>query len=80
MKIASVTLESSLTKNLGNYQSTKQSITITVELNRFLDSNNVSYVLADVFDMLNPQIEDQLRQQIIHAQRAMVTEQEGEDF
>lgn len=65
MKILTVTVESSVTKNLGNYQSTKQVVSMTVEMNQEIDPAVVHEELAAKLGMLTnelwKQMVDQLR-------------------
>jgi len=79
MKILTVTIESSITKNLGNYQSTKQIVSLVVELNREIDSSKKVTETTIDLEYLTSIIRQQLSEQIEQSIRAMDT-QEGPEF
>ena len=64
MKILTVTVESSVTKNLGNYQSTKQLVSMTAELNQEVDPRVVHEELKAQLDMLTNELWKQMVEQL----------------
>lgn len=79
MRLLSVTVETTVTKNLGNYQSVKGHMSLSISLDLPFDSHSFEEEFYAALDLVNSEMESQLRTQLVHAQRAMI-EPEKEAF
>lgn len=79
MRLVSVTVESHITKNLGSYQSAKAQLALTIEVNQEITTESFDLFFGAFLNTLNAEMEGQLRQQIIHAQRAITKDDDGQE-
>lgn len=78
MKVLTVTVESSMTKNLGNYQSTRQIVSITLQVDIEVKAGYEDTCLNSAWRFLNDQLYAQMVAQIKEAELALDNSNEKE--